>query len=365
MIFRPSVGLNGLKITSSFDIEEVSCEDLKNDVYQLAVVLYPPEVLNEKFLIRLRDCVLKLSEEHPLKRWMKWVARSTPVKAPDLKTQNFLVEIINSRFNLITDQKIKNEIINLLHVLPEDTLPEEFLKSYLYLMIGNITRSDNILRDIMRTTPKGTWEKSARQPSLYHKIASDHAEQIIRKLAKHPADRRTFELFGSYLTRFYNDETVQKLAAEIESSEIESKLDLKYVEGIAPSFVHYLRFSRMGETRRFKLLRDVKLYPHVEQAYWVWPFVNIDPLVSDSMIEELKSIEKQDELWFIYLMDNEKMADLFSKKQGRSFLPGRRPFLKSNLSDEKAFMLSLYKLIELGDINQDLILSVTNFITHE
>ena len=359
------MGLNGLKITSQIDVEEVTCDDLKTDVYQLAVVLYPPEVLNEKFLIRLRDCVLKLSEDHPLKRWMKWAAKSVAIKPEDQKTESFLSEIINSRFNLITDQKIKNQIIGLLHSLPSDTVPEELLKSYLYLMIGNITRSDNILRDIMRTTPKGTWEKLVKVPSLYHRVATANAEQMVSKLAKHPADRRTFELFGLYLSHFYNDETTRALANDIDSSEVEDNLDLRYVEGIAPPFVHYLRFARMSENRRFKLLRDTKRFPHLEQAYWVWPFIDISPLISEAMMPELQALEKQDELWFIYLMDNEKMADLFSKKAGRSFLPGRRPFLKANLSDKKSFMLSLYKLIELGDINQDLVQTTTNFITHE
>ena len=81
--------------------------------------------------------------------------------------------------------------------------------------------------------------------------------------------------------------------------------------------------------------------------------------------DELVTIEKQDQLWFIYLMNDEKLADLYSKKQKKSFLPSRRPFLKASLKEETTFMMSLYKLIELGDINQDLIQTTTKFITHE
>jgi hypothetical protein len=83
------------------------------------------------------------------------------------------------------------------------------------------------------------------------------------------------------------------------------------------------------------------------------------------MNPELQKLEQQDQLWFIYLMDNEKLADLFSRKSGKSFLPGRRPYLKESLNDYRTFMMSLYKLIELGDINQDLIVKTADQITHD
>ena len=354
-----------MSVQSSFKIEEVDCGDLKNDIYQLGILLHPPEVLNEKFLIRLRDCVLKLNEDHPLKRWMKWVAKTSPLSPEDQKKQTLLNEVLNSRFNLITDPKMKNEIINLLNDVPQDTLAEELLRSYLYLMIGNITRSDNILRDIINKPPRVNWEKHKRKPSFYHRMASEQIENIISKFAKHPADRRAFELFSLYLTKFYNNTSLIEQVSEVDTSEIEKKLDLKFVEGMAPGFVHYLRFSNMGENRMIKLLRDTTRFPMPEQAYWDWAFLDIDPLVSESMVDELVTVEKQDELWFIYLMNDEKLADLYSKKQKKSFLPSRRHFLKSGLNDEKTFMLSLYKLIELGDINPALIQSVTNFITND
>lgn len=354
-----------MMVQSSFNIEEVDCTDLKNDVYQLGILLHPPEVLNEKFLIRLRDCVLKLPEDHVLKRWMKWVAKSVPLSAEDQKKQTLLNEVLNSRFNLITDPKMKNEIINLLNDVPEDTLAEELLRSYLYLMIGNITRSDNILRDIINKPPRTNWEKHERRPSFYHRMASEQIESIIQKFAKHPADRRTFELFCLYLTKFYNHPSLVEHVSEVDTSEVEKKLDLKFVEGLAPGLVHFLRFSNMSENRMMKHLRDTTRYPMPEQAYWDWAFLNIDPLVSEAMVDELVTIEKQDELWFIYLMNDEKLADLYSKKQKKSFLPSRRHFLKSGLKNEKTFMMSLYKLIELGDINQELIQATATFLTHD
>ncbi|WP_408099051.1 hypothetical protein ACJVC5_09055 [Peredibacter sp. HCB2-198] len=363
--FRPVIGLNGFVVASSFDIEEITCEDLKTDIYQLGVILHPPEVLNEKFLIRLRDCVLKLSDTHPLKRWLKWVSKSKPLDAKDQKKQSFLNEIINTSFNLITDAKVKNQIIDILDDVPEDTLPEQVLRSYLYLMIGNITRSDNILRSIVNTPPRVNWEKRPQVESFYHRLASLQFGQILKKFAKHPADRRAFELFGLYITSFYNEEGLVNMAKDIDVSELEEKINLRYIEELAPSFVHYLRLADVSETVRVKRLRNTQRFPLNEQAYWIWPFLDINPLISDSMTPEIEKIEKEDQLWFIYLMENEKLADVFSKKSGKSFLPSRRPYLKSNLAHAPSFMMSLYKLIELGDINPELVQTTIQFITHE
>lgn len=316
-------------------------------------------------MIKLRDCVLKLPETHPVKRWMKFVAGSKPVSAKELKKKTFLLEIIGSQFNLITDAKVKNEIIKILHEIPDETVPEKLLRSYLYLMIGNITRSDNILREIIAAAPRVNWERTGLRSSMYHKMASEQAQQILSKLSRHPADRRSFELFGLYLQSFYNDESLLAMADDIDTSAVESKIGLKFIEGIAPSFVKFLRLSNKSDTNRIKSLRNLKRYPLDEQSYWEWAFFDIDPLVSDAMNPELIRLEKEDQLWFIYLMDNEKLADQFNKKSGKSFLPSRRPFLKESLNDHRAFMMSLYKLIELGDINPELVVKTAEQILHE
>jgi hypothetical protein len=350
---------------SSFDIEQINCSDLSNEVYQLAILLHTPEVINEKFMIKMRDCVVKLNDSHPVKRWMKWVATSKPMSAKAQTKRTFLLGIINSPFNLMTDLKIKNEIINLLPGVPENTLAEQILKAYLYLMIGNITRSDNILRQIVATPPRVNWEKSGLRPSIFHKLADAEMAQIFKKLSKHPADRRAFELLCLYIQNFYNDERLLSIANDVDSSDVSNKLNLKFVEGLAPHFIHYLRISKMSEVKKFKHLRNLKRYPLDMQSYWIWAFTDIDPLVSDVMYPELQRLETQDQLWFIYLLDNEKLADLFSRKKGKSFLPGRRPYLKEALNEPQTFMMSLYKLIELGDINHDLVNKAANQITHE
>lgn len=309
--------------------------------------------------------MVKLPESHPLKKWMKQIGRAPVLEKKLQEKRDFLLEIITSKFNLITDGKLKRRIVRVLYDFPENTLPEILLKSYLYLMVGNVTRSDNILKTVINSPPRVSWEKSMANGSLYHSLAKEQFAQLINKFSRHPADRKTFQLFALYLKNFYNDEQVLSVIEDVDVGEVESKIGLKFVEMSSPAFIHFLRAQNLSETKRITNLRNIRKNPLEEQSYWVWAFLDVDPLFSEQVVPELVRLEKEDQLWFIYLMHNEKLADLYSSKAGKSFLPGRRPYLKDNLLNNRDFMMSLYKLIELGDINEDLIQRVSLFFTHE
>ncbi len=300
-----------------------------------------------------------------MKKWLKWVGKPKQSTEEESLKSRFLLEIINSQFNLITDPKVKNKIVEYIADIPSDSLGEKILKSYLYLMSGNITRSDNFLREIIKNSPRKNWAGFTTNSSLYHRLAKDNISQILAKFSKHPADRRSFELFSLYMTNFTNDE--QLLTAISGMGEgIEDRIFLRYVETMAPSFVHYLRLNRMSDERRIQSLRDMKVFPLSEQSFWEWPFLDVDPLVSEAFYPELTRLEKEDQLWFIYLMDNEKISDLYIKRGGKYLLSGRRAFLRSNLSAKNSdFMLSLFKLIEIGDIDANLVSETLRFIINE
>jgi hypothetical protein len=353
--FSPRVGLSGFSVVSTVSIEKLSCDDLKNDVHQLGVVLHPPETLNEKFLIRLRDCVVTLASDHPLKRWLHWIAAPKKLTPQEQKSNEFLREIIQSQFNLITDLKLRQGIVQELTALPEETLGEVFLKSYLYLMVGNVARSDSLLRETIRKPPGENWRRSGSQASFYHHLALENFEQLLSKFSRHPADRKTFLLFCLYLRTYANDPALLNSLKDIDVSEVESKLDLNFLEALAPELVNFLRVERSSASKQAERLKRFDRYPLEEQAYWAWPFVELDSLIIPSMTEILSKIESKDQLWFIYLMENEKLADLYASQKGKSYLPKRRAFLKQGLQNKGSFMMSLFKLIELGDINSDLV----------
>ncbi len=336
-----------------------------NDVYQLGIILHPPQSINENFMIKLRDCVVKLPDGHAVKKWMKWIAN--PKKA-DKKSQekiHFLSEAVNSQFNLITDLKIRYQIINILLDIPGHTVPEQLLRAYLYMIIGNVTRSDNIMKEIINTPPRVNWERVGLNAGIYHRFAVEQIKQILMKLEKHPTDRNVFRLLVLYLNHYCNDGNLKTILENIDTSDLEQKLGLKYIESIAPSFVHYLNLLKMKDAGRIAKLRDFTYFPLDQQSYWVWPFLDIDPFISEALTSELVRLEKQDQLWFIYIISNEKLSDLFSKKNGKIFLPHRRMFLKDGLKVPNSFMMSLFKLIELGDINQDLVQQTIGELSRE
>lgn len=363
MTFKPSVDLEGFRVISSFDIEKFNCQKLENHIFQLSVILYSADLINEKFLISVRNCMLKLNASHPVKKWLTYQSSTVKPNPKEQEKIDFLGEMLNSQFNLITDQKVKTAVINLIGEVPTNTNLEKLLKSYLYLMIGNITRSDRILKSIIAESPREFYQGFTIKPSVYHKMTADNLEKILRKFSRHPADRLPFYLFTVYIKSYLNKPELLELVDDIEPSGMKEKISLSYALRTSPHIVEFARLTSMNEKRRMKNLR-MKKYSLEMQSFWVWPFINIDPLVSETMVERVKALDETDPLWTIYLLANEKLSDMYFNKGGQP-VSRRRQFLRKHLEDKKDFMLTLYKLIEIGDIDEGLVNEVSHFMIHE
>lgn len=308
--------------------------------------------------------MLKLPEDHPVKVWLKTVAKPPVLTAEEQKRAAFITEILTSKFNLITDLATKEKIIEVLIDVPETTLAQYLLKSYLYLMIGNVTRSDNVLKAMMKKPPVRNWQGFTAQPTFYHRLAVENLDAMITKIADHPSDRKTWELFSLYLREFFNDPRLIEELNDHEGTQLDGKLQLTSVERISPELVTYLRLKRMKEEVLSARLRR-KILPLDQQAYWVWYFLPIDTVISEDFLPELAHLEESDPIWFVYLMENEKLSDFYATKTGKAFLPGKRQLLRKLLEKKEDFMLALWKLIELGDIDQKLVNETSRFFTHE
>jgi hypothetical protein len=135
-------------------------------------MLFPSDSFNEKFLIRVRDCIINLRSSHPLKIWMKSIGNKKKDNHIDSKDREFLLEILNSPFNLITEVEVRNKIVVLLTKIPNVSIPEKILRAYLYLVLGNITRSDNIIKDIINNPPTEYWLSDKEGSSFFHEIST-------------------------------------------------------------------------------------------------------------------------------------------------------------------------------------------------
>jgi hypothetical protein len=307
--------------------------------------------------------MLKLNEKNPVKKWL--TSQSSNVKPGTVEQQkiDFLGEMLNSQFNLITDHKIKTSVIGLIAEIKGTSNLEKLLKSYLYLMIGNITRSDKILKSIISQPPRMFYQGFTVNSSIYHKMTEDHLEKILRKFSRHPADRLVFFLFIGYLKSYLNKPDLLELVDEIEPSDMKQRITLSYTLRVSPDFVSFYRLLSMSEKRKMKNLRTKK-YSTEMQSLWVWPFINIDPLISDVMVERVKVLDESDPLWSIYLIADEKLADMYFNNGGQP-VSRRRNLLRQHLVNKEDFMLTLYKLIEMGDIDEGLVNEVSQFMIHE
>ena len=251
-------------------------------------------------------------------------------------------------------------MIALLAEAPEATNLEKLFKSYLYLMIGNITRSDKILRELMTEPPRYFYQGFTLKGSIYHEMTLTHLEKVLRKFSRHPADRLTFYLFNLYIRSYMNKPDLIELVEDLELDSMSEKVKLSYTEKIAPELVGFVRLIRMGEKRRMKILRQSK-YSLEMQSLWVWPFMDVNPLISEAMAGQVKLLDETDPIWTMYVLEDEKLAHLYFKKGGLP-IARRRSFLRKHLEVEADYMLTLYKLIEIGDINEDLIQNVSKFM---
>ncbi len=122
--------------------------------------------------------------------------------------------------------------------------------------------------------------------------------------------------------------------------------------------------KRLDEKKLSVRLRK-KGMPLDHQAYWAWYFLPIDSVISEEFLPALSTIEEKDPLWFMFLMENEKLSDFYSTKTGKAFLPGKRHMLRDLLLRKESFMPALWKLIELGDIDAKLVTDTVRFLSHE
>lgn len=312
----------------------------------------------------MRECGQTLKDDHPVKRWLQWVGRPQKNTQSEQELMLFLSEILNSRFNLITEVKVKKRIIEVLKEIPRDDIGEKLLSSYLYLMIGNISHSDEILRSITRSAPFESWKGFRTAPSVFSRVARDNIEQLLLKLSKHPADRKSYALVERYLLEFFNEPILIDNLKEQSTSALKGLWRLRYTKKLAPEFIQYLRLGQLDTAKRIKRMKSPKMKPHF-LTYWAWYFYPSPEVFDESSLKLLKEVEEKDPLWAIYLLDVDRLSDLYLHKSGKNHINETRKRLHSFLEEPDSFMLSLYQLIERGDFSQETVEKTLKFLVHE
>lgn len=362
--FRPSIGLSGFRVSSTFDVSEIECTDLASPVTQLGIILYPSDTFHEKFLLKMRECGQNLKDEHPVKRWLTWAAKPQRNTPAEEELTQFLSEILNSRFNLITEVSVKKRIIDVLKEIPDNEVGEKLLKSYLYLMVGNIGHSDEILRSIARSAPFETWKGYQVRSSVYGRVARDNMEQLLLKLSRHPADRKSYALTHRYLKEFFNEPILLDNLSDQSSDALSGLWGLRYTRKLAPDFSRYLRLARLDSSQRVKRVRSGKLQPNF-LTDWLWYFYPEPEYFDEAALKIYRDVVARDPLWGIYLLEIGRLSDLYLHKAGKNHINETRKTLQGYLGEPEHFMLALYQLIERGDFSPETVEKTLSFLIHE
>ena len=321
------------------------CSKIDSKVFQLGLILFPMENVNERFLLKLRNCIVALDESHVLKKWI--IKASNPQKNNEKQFEN-ISKILTTKFNLITDPKQKTEVVDFLKSVAGESVLDKILRSYLYLILGNVAESNNQLKSIYVKDPSHLFLDYQDLGSLHISAGLRHIEDILNKLSSHPSDRIHYNLLVMYLKSFFNSKSNIELLNEYSEIIPSNLLRSAYVKNMAPSFLNYLNRSKENLE---KMDSDFLFY-------WVFPFHESDNLSKAKTLSAIEYGIKKDYLWSIYAINSERMIDLALKETSSFSINNRRSFLRQKLKDPKVRNLAVYKLIELGDIDDNLIHSV-------
>lgn len=371
IVFKPLLGLEGMRIVSSIKPESVECSKLASDeVNQLGIILYPQDQHNENFLKRVRDCVLPLDEAHPVKRWLKKISekKSTQASSDQIEQLAFIDSLLDSGFNLVTSPDQKEKIIKIINSLNDDHLPERILQSYLYLLVGNVAKSDSLLVMTYKMSPFLYWSKYPYQKTVWSEAISLRIEKLLERLSKHPADRTNFHLFAKFMNDFFNDENL-KMASDkfFDEDLLLEKMKLKVYQAKTGDFAAYLIY-KMGSSKKRKagvridvLNRSAKNFP------WYWYFFEeFHQLPKNEKVHILtpyfedKDIDSQ--LFFQFMAHDDSVLETFYQGKGQSEIKQKRQFFVKLFEDESYGVVALFHLIEMGNINQQMVERIMSYV---
>jgi hypothetical protein len=307
--------------------------------------------------------MIKLPNKHPVKQWINFLSTNTQIETSTQEGLEVLIEALNSPFNLITDQKIKSRLISILNKIPNETDLEKLLRAYVYLMIGNVSRSDLYLQGIFQKSPATFFQGYRPWNSVFQRLTEQHLKKVLEKLSRHPSHRINFYLLTVYLHLYSNNPELLNILGGLDI-DLHKQLELAHVRRLAPDLIEAKRLSEMSDNRRFNEIREGK-YEGSYLANWVWPFMDHETQGSGELTKLFNQFEKDNYLWLLYLLDDEKMTDHYLKTEKVS-VTKRRQNVREKLRDPTQFMMALFKLIEMGDLGDDVVASTLDFLTtHE
>jgi hypothetical protein len=314
-------------------------------------------LINENFLLKLRKCKEQIQKDKELSEWHFWIFKNKNIQFQNIDIQEkekFLKEIIYSNYNLILDQNVKDKIIKSIFEINSKGLDGILLQSYLYLMIGNVTKSDLLLRSFMKKSPFNNWERISISNRWIYNLTYESLSQIFKKISNHPADRRTFHLFCLYLEHFFPLTFGKEESNYCHSKDIKSELSKKIIYSFAPDFAESVEFSSLSIGDKMNYINKLEFDKYQNFLEWNWPYLGEITSIHENFYKFMHGLEEENYLFFSFVLTNPVLIDSYIRKMSKRFMKGRIYSLKKSLNDSKFTMLAIYRLLQEGYVGDDI-----------
>jgi|GEM_PF-6654494 len=248
---------------------------------------------------------------------------SVPSFSPKLEGQLF------NRYHLIIDKTEKEKLEQELGLLGKDDFFSGLIRSLIYLKLGNISRSDEVLVEMTK--------KSFFELAKSHKSFSlENLRRLLTYLGKHPSDRRFFKLFLVHLSNYVTEPSETEL--------LRSFIDEQQASEILGNSYLSRTFGSHSCLSMSDVLTKIKLSHQIEEFCKALFFPNLI-LLDDESIKELDFIQKTYPIEWLILMSHERTAAFVMKKKVHQTIKEKHLVIK-NLS-QSAYRD--YFILSLGD----------------
>lgn len=340
---------------------------MEDPAFQLALLLHNPQNSNELFLLSLRDCLGKLPVGHPVRRWYNRRA----IVRPDVASQSIMEALQGDLRDAWGSEKLKSKqreaIMKLLDQLDDypPYLDVTLLQAVGYQRLGNWARAEHHLRSWLLLSPLERLEKTPARRDALASYMRENLEVFLAALEKNGKDRFIIQVFLRALTETLTDGRVtDKLEShvELDEDEVLSKLALNYHRTQVPGFSDWYLNRQLERKRRERFLDNFFASQDAVKHFWIFLGRMPDlPQHREALAKLLLDARKRHETIFYVMSTMEELRPFLQRLEPASLKNlrnERRQFFLSSFGANRNDMLSLYHLVEMGQVDQNLVLSV-------
>jgi hypothetical protein len=361
--------MDGYGLEGVFKRVKLNCVQLNDPDVQLALVLHNPQTANEVFLLSLRDCVVTMPGSHPLKQWLQAKNR----RAVSQSSANIMAQLEGELKGIwASDHALtpvqRQGLIRLLDEL-EDLPPYLdylVLRAVGYLKLGNWARTEKLLTDWLNEDLLVRIAQTPRRHDSLGKLTTGLAPELFESLAQGLEGHLVVDLFFQGVAEFYSDADLVRSARDeqqLDEDEILAKLELLYYQNVVPGFSAWMLNRELEGRRRSRYLEQY--FGRTDASARAWIFLGRIPDEGknrEALARELALLKSRNPMLFHALAPEDGLIGVLTRvapEQIHNLLKERRALYLQRLREQPRNAWVLKGLVELGQINEELVQTLT------